>query len=178
MKHLGILLLGYLAVVCETSAVPAAAVEEVAPCLLPLAVLAVVQFTGGAPAVLWAAGLGLTTDCLGGGRLGIQMLAAMVMALVLMVLREHRARPALPMFAVYAFGAVLGYIVLTTGLQLTLEEHAPDLRQFALRALGAAGYSALLAFGCALLWRTTGRLLRSTGATENRLTNRWARLTE
>lgn len=112
MKHLTLAGLAYVALVVQASVVPAMASGALEPRFLWLAALGAVLLFDGAAGLVWAAVLGLLSDCLCPGPLGIDLtLAALSAALVQRLIPSESRRS----FVVVAATVGVGLMVLASG---------------------------------------------------------------
>lgn len=178
MKHLGLVFLTYACCVLQTDFRHACAVGPVEPNFPMLALMIVALTVEGGPAVIWAALIGLLSDALTPGRLGIDMLGSVLA--VLIALRWTARRCSASVLGQAGLGTVTVFMVLmlSTSLRSLLAEEPMQPGLLMLTSLATAAYTALL--GVVLLFSL--RLLKQLRPTRPineslRISNQWNRLT-
>lgn len=144
MKWLTLVLWTYVVFVVHSSFASKLAIASCSPhFVLAGLILAILHFSA-TQAVLLAACWGLISDCLGDGRLGVDVACFAVSALVVQFLfvRKHldsRVRPA-ALTGILVLANVIG----STGLRSMGEVHGPAFAALCGRAAGSAAYTAAL----------------------------------
>jgi len=179
LKHIGLILLTYLAMVLETGVRPLIAIGPATPVFLPLVLLVVIFTVEGRSAVFWAASIGLLADCLTPEKPGIGLICATITLFIMQ--RRLFLRPAKSFFsiAINGFGTVFGFLLMSRTIRIISSGRSFEtVSQFTTTA-GAAFYSmviGMVVLGCFLVVRRIfSRILPSVIP---RRASRWEMLVE
>ncbi|MEX2286985.1 MAG: rod shape-determining protein MreD [Planctomycetaceae bacterium] len=175
MVHLGMLLLTYAAVVCQTSLADAVSARGIVPDFLALVVVVAAFSLRGASAVFWAAFAGLTADCLGSSHFGVNMLIAVALTYSIQscVGTDWRKSP----FAQLSIGFVMiaALVAGSIATQLLLNRQTVIVGDLLPTAFKIATYSILLAMIVRLGWGIVRRIVPGLkGTSRTQYSNRWA----
>ena len=161
MKHLTLATLTYLAAVLQSSAEFRVPYSDVPLLFLPLVMIYAVFLLDGWVAVMWAAGIGLISDALKAGPLGVDMLCGvLVSGVVLQVYRRENVRSTSTNLQ---FAASMIFLFETLSLALgtaVAQRTVPPDRLFTVAALQSLGTIACGAI-VLLLWNAVRPLVRS-----------------
>jgi rod shape-determining protein MreD len=135
--------------------------------------------TGGRQHVFFAAGWGLLLDCLGEGRMGVNLVALTLAALAVQSFQAQW-----PLNSLWRAGVVAAIVVgiefgVSTVLLILAAGLGPDLRMIVTHAAGSALYSGIV---IAVLLRASQMVLRQPSLTAGGIvptvSNNWRMLTE
>ena len=179
LKHFGLCVLVYAALVIETSCAPHMAIGTAAPAFAALAILTVALALEGWAAVAGAAVAGLLADCLSDHRLGAGMLAGAVLAYFLQRLRGEQMRGSAYLFTGLAFLVVFGFSLSEMFVESVSAGIFPEPAAVLKHPAGTACYSALIAFCVLVVWNALRNVLSAGRPNANEgFTNRWKMLTD
>ena len=169
MKVLGLGCICYAAFVLQCTLAPEITIGRSAPQFLMLALATTAFFGRGGWAVLCAALLGLLSDALAPSGLGTDVVCFTLAAFVVQHVPWRRAIKAPILLGVMNFGMIFSLCVVSTAAREARGGPALSWPERIDLASGAAGYTALLGMGCAILCRIVWNLAvprheRSRGA--------------
>ena len=175
MTHLGMLLLTYAAVVCQTSFADAVSAWDIVPDFLALVVVVAAFSLRGASAVFWAAFAGLTADCLGSSHFGVNMLIAVALTYSVQscVGPDWRKSP----FAQLSIGFVMiaALVAGSSAAQLLLSRQTVVVGDLLPDALKVSAYSSLFAIIVRSAWGAMRRFVPGLkGTSRGQYSSRWA----
>lgn len=159
MPYFRLVLLAYAALVIETSLANWLIAGTIRPSLLPLVVVAAALTLEGWPGIAFAAMVGLLADCLSPGRLGVEMLCAVWVALAVQQFRRERAGESALVLTGLSFFAVFAIVFSSTVLRNVFAGQTVVLVEAVPAVTWMAAVSALICFATVLTWRSTKRLL-------------------
>ena len=160
-RHLFLAIVTYAAVVAQVTLRGRVAIAGFHPDFLLLALALAVWSTQGRSSILWAAAIGLISDCLCAGRLGSGMFVAIVATLGSQQLRRRGVTPDgitdLLRYIVFLILVLLGQ----QGIRLASSSAPFVTSSWLLQILGDGMYTVLLGLSCALLHHVSRRSLGS-----------------
>ncbi len=169
MKHLILLITTYLALATQAACGTAIAIGGCRPPLMWLPVVLALTWFGDARCIVWTALIGLLADGLGGGRFGVEMLAATLTAALTMSLRPDEDIRSRGAWFVWQFAVIGTGLVLSSGLNSVLSD-GPAVTMASLVALaGEAAYGSVV---FALLGTFTRLIHQPAGASPRLSRNR------
>lgn len=157
MKHLGIAILSYLALVLQTGWGERLAIQEMAPEFLLLMLVFVIFCTDGWQTIIWAMVLGGLRDAISVGPLGIDLFSCVFVTSIVGRLLVGRSvgeqnqlskwnTVPLSQFVFTAFLSIGGILLFSTALRVLLSEETADAKLLLFLPAAKAAYSASLGF--------------------------------
>lgn len=179
LKHVGLILLTYTALVLQSGASEMLMVGSIGPMFLPLVLLVVIFCVEGFSALLWGAVLGLLDDCMTPDRIGVGVICWTLA--VYLVQCRLRARPADSLLSVGLcfFYSCFGLVFATTVLRAMTGGAGTAVIPLVTGVAGTALYTTaigLLLFVFSFIVKQI--LLRLFPSSLSRGSSRWHMLTE
>ena len=160
IRHLCLLLLTYTALLLDADLGAWSLPAGTAPCFLFLTAAIALLLLDGAGAIWWAVIIGILTDSLSHGLMGLNVVVLANLAFFAQIfgIRSLRDSVFASAAVVWGFVTVASFSCLT--LRLILLGETVDLRYLAMDSAGRAGGSAVLVLVVLLGWRTLSRMTR------------------
>lgn len=160
IRHMFLILLTYVALVLDAGSGGWALPEGTAPQFLLMAAAIALLLCDGAVAIFWAAGIGLLSDALSSGPMGLNVVLLANLAFFSQLFSTRSLRD-----SAFASGAVVWVFVTLAAassllLRSLLHGDAIDIAYLGQYAAGRAGGSAALFLMVMLSWKTVSRSLR------------------
>lgn len=159
MKHLLLALAAYAAAVFQSGAWFRLPVGDAPVLFLPLVLMLAVFLLEGWPAVIWAAGIGLLSDALGSGPLGLHMLCTVFIGGIVLHVYRRDSRRSTAIDLLFAASMVFLLQMLSLSLSVAVEQRtvAPKMLfcTAAAQGLGSVAAGAVLL----LLWNAVRPLV-------------------
>jgi len=179
MKHVGVTILVYTALVLQSGVGESLAIGIARPAFLSVAWAVVLLTTSGRTCLLWAGLIGLLDDCLTDQPLGIAVIVFVLMAAVAQRLLHSRSDRSAVAAPVILLMTIFPMLVFSTTARLLMAGRAFDMPTVLMTDAAIAAYSTAVVTGGLILWRIMRRLIpfRSAGTADHR-TNRFRLLTK